>query len=190
MERVLIVSGGDRAGQVLRELLRLTGLSDTVFAGSGSDARRFLLDEGFDLMVVNAPLPDEFGHELAMMAAEEGTGVILTVKADIADDVSLKVEDAGVFVLEKPINRQVFFQSVKLMAAAQKRIRALRADNQKLRQRMEEMRTIGQAKCLLAQHEGLSEALAHRTIEKQAMDRRLSKREIAWEIIKRYQDEE
>lgn len=186
IERVLVASGGDKAGGLLQELLRLAGFPAGAFAGSGSDARRLLLEGGFDLVVVNAPLPDELGHELAMMAAEEGAGVILAVKADIADDVSQKVEDAGVFVLEKPLSRQVFFQSIKLMAAAQRRIALLRTENEKLRRRLEELRLVDRAKCLLIQHQGLSESEAHRLIEKQAMDRRLSRREIAWEIIERF----
>lgn len=58
-------------------------------AMAGSEARRALVDGEFDLVLVNTPLPDEFGHELAQLAAGETTaGVILLAKAEIADSVA------------------------------------------------------------------------------------------------------
>ena len=78
MESVLIVSAGDKARQVLLELARLSGLCSSASVTSCSDARRLLLESGFDLIIINTPLPDEFGHDFAVMAAESsGAGVIL-----------------------------------------------------------------------------------------------------------------
>lgn len=189
MESALIVSGGDKAGQVLQELVRLSGLSTSAAVGSGSDARRLLLESAFDLIIINTPLPDEFGHELAVTASmENGAGVILVVRADMADDVAQRVEDAGVFVVEKPLNRQLFFQSVKLLSAARRRMQGLKKENVKLKHKIEEIRLVDRAKCLLIQHQGLSEPLAHRYIEKQAMDRRLSRLDIAKEILDSYEE--
>ena len=55
-----------------------------------------------------------------------------------------------------------------------------------LEERMREIRTVNRAKWLLISERGMSEAEAHRWIEKQAMDRCISKREVADEIIKTY----
>ncbi|MDD6032115.1 MAG: ANTAR domain-containing protein [Oscillospiraceae bacterium] len=189
MESVLIVSAGDKARQVLLELARLSGLCSSASVTSCSDARRLLLESGFDLIIINTPLPDEFGHDFAVMAAESsGAGVILVVKAEMADEISQKVEDAGVFVVEKPINRQMFFQSVKLVGAARRRLQGLKNENVKLKHKIEEIRMVDRAKCLLIQHQNLTEAQAHRYIEKQAMDRRLSRREIAQSILDTYEE--
>ena len=51
---------------------------------------------------------------------------------------------------------------------------------------MEEIRRMNQAKWLLIEKQNMSEAEAHRYIEKEAMDTRRSKRDVACNIIARY----
>ena len=51
---------------------------------------------------------------------------------------------------------------------------------------MEEIRAVNRAKWLLISEINMDEPEAHRYIEKQAMDRCVSKKEIAEEIIKTY----
>ena len=58
--------------------------------------------------------------------------------------------------------------------------------NWKMQQKLKDIRIVDKAKCLLIQYEGMTEEDAHRRIEKQAMDRRLPKREIAEEILASY----
>ena len=57
---------------------------------------------------------------------------------------------------------------------------------EKVEQRIEDIRIVNRAKCLLIQYTRLTEEEAHRFIEKQAMDRRLTKREIAEEILRQH----
>ena len=52
---------------------------------------------------------------------------------------------------------------------------------------MEEIRLVNRAKWILIEQLKMTEAEAHRFIEKQAMDRCSAKREIALGIIKTYQ---
>ena len=56
-----------------------------------------------------------------------------------------------------------------------------------IEEKMMEIRTVNRAKWLLIDHEGMTEAEAHRFIEKQAMDRCVTRRAIADQIIARYQ---
>ena len=50
----------------------------------------------------------------------------------------------------------------------------------------QERKIIGDAKQLLMERNHLSEEEAHRYVEKQAMDRRLSRRRVAEEILEQY----
>ena len=59
---------------------------------------------------------------------------------------------------------------------------ALRQENADLLRRMDALRTIDRAKYLLMQYLGMSEAQAHRYIERQAMNLRVSKKVIAEHI--------
>ena len=72
------------------------------------------------------------------------------------------------------------------MYAMQERFRMLEKKTVTLEEKMDEIRTVNHAKWVLINHMKMSEDEAHRYIEKQAMDTRKSKREIAEGIIKTY----
>ena len=147
-----------------------------------------LLEAEYDLVVVNAPLTDEFGHELALSAAESSAaGVILIVKSELADELSARVEDVGVFVVPKPVSRPFFYQAVRLAQASHRRVLGLRTENVRLQSKIEEIRLVDRAKCALIQYLNMTEPQAHRYIEKQAMDLRLTRRQVAENIVKTYE---
>lgn len=95
--------------------------------------------------------------------------------------------EAGVLVAAKPLNPQLFQQTVQLAAATRNRLLLVSRENEKLHQKLEELRLVDRAKCLLIEHERLTEGEAHRAIEKQAMDARLSRAKIAKQILERYE---
>ena len=64
---------------------------------------------------------------------------------------------------------------------------SLKAENRTLQERIEELRLIDRAKCVLIQRLGLSESQAHRYIEKQAMDRRLTRAEVSRSLLQTYE---
>lgn len=188
MKSVLLVSSSDRGKDFLSELLRAHDFSEITTVKSGSEARRLLNQKDFELVVINAPLKDESGEDLSLMVTDTlMAGVILIVKSEIADDVSAKVENNGVFVLPKPLSRSIFSQALKLMAATRIRLLGLRNENAQLHQKVEDIRLVDRAKCALIQFLNFNEQQAHRYIEKQAMDRRISKREVAKDILNTYE---
>ena len=63
MGRALIVSAGASSNEYIAARLAEMGYARPVILPSGAEARRRMPDADFDLIVVNAPLPDEFGHE-------------------------------------------------------------------------------------------------------------------------------
>lgn len=188
MESALVVSSGEKGRDMVSELLARCAFQSITAASSGSEARRLLLETDFDLVVINSPLSDEFGGELAQQAAMDTTsGVIMLVRTELAEEVAAKVEDYGVFVVPKPVSRQFFYQSLKLVRASRARMLGLRAENVKLQQKIEEIRLVDRAKCALIQYLKMDEAQAHRYIEKQAMDLRITRRRVAQAIINTYE---
>ncbi|MCI8497414.1 MAG: ANTAR domain-containing protein [Clostridiales bacterium] len=188
MDRVLLACSTEKIGGSLTEFLKSAGYLSVTVAGSGSEARRLIAEGDYDLIVVNAPLSDEFGHELSLMVTEStSSGVILLVKAEIADDVSARVESEGVLVLPKPIVRAMFYQALRFVTASRQRILGLKKENDKLQHKIEEIRLVDRAKCVLIQVLKLTEQQAHRYIEKQAMDRRCTRGEVAEEVLKTYE---
>ena len=81
--RALLALGGEKYRPQWERLLRENGFSQVEAASSGGEARRLLLAGDWDLLLIAAPLPDEFGHDLATDAAEQGLPVLLSVKAEL-----------------------------------------------------------------------------------------------------------
>lgn len=186
---VLVVSANPKTQQLFQELLPQNSFAPILTVSTVGEAKRLLVDRGFDIVVINSPLPDDFGVQFAMELAEDkGCGVLLFVKPEIQEAVSLKVEDFGILTLPKPVNRQMIFQSMKLLLATQQRIRALEQKASTLQSKMEEIRLVNRAKLLLMEHQGMSEAQAHRYIEKHAMDTCVKRRVVAEEIIRDYEN--
>ena len=87
---------------------------------------------------------------------------------------------------QAPVSKALFLQAVKLSMAAQRRMRGLQHENDRLQQKIQEIRLVDRAKCLLIEHENMAEGQAHRYIEKQAMDQRKTRGEVARDVLRRY----
>ena len=74
-----------------------------------------------------------------------------------------------------------------MLQATRARMMNVMKEYSKLQTKIEEARLVNRAKCILIQYLKLTEPQAHRYIEKQAMDQRLSKTEVAQNILKTYE---
>ena len=188
MENILIVSSSRKGMDFFTEVLSQNSYGGIVTATNGGEARRLLIERDFDLCIINAPLIDEFGEEFARNIVSTGIGqAILIVKADIYDEISEKVEIDGVITISKPMNRTIFWSALKIANATYNKICQLKRENNKLLQKIEDIRMIDRAKCILIQYLNMTESEAHRYIEKQAMDMRATKRTIAEGILQTYE---
>ncbi len=189
METALIVSGTDTGVKALFALLGDLHLRDIQFAMNGGEARRRLVSRNYDLVVINTPLRDEFGGDLACHIAETTVaGVVLLVKAEHVAEINAKVEPSGVFVLEKPVSRSMFQYTMRMMVAMEQRLQILKRENLRLQNKIEETRMVNRAKLVLMECLKMSEENAHYYIEHQAMNMRCTKMEIAQSIIRTYKN--
>ena len=157
------------------------------FAPSVSLAKQAAAQRDFDFVIINAPLPDDFGVRFAIdLCTAKGTVVLLLVKAELHDDIYDKVSRHGVFTLSKPTSRATFLQALSWMASARERLRKFEKNNLSIEEKMKEIQLTNRAKWLLIRELQMDEPQAHRYIEKQAMDRCVPKRLVAEEIIKTY----
>ena len=184
--RVLIAGANDRTFDSLRELLPPDSYEAPLRAGSAGEAKRMLLETDVDLVILNAPLRDEFGTQLALNLAQDNLCVLMLVPAESFDAVCYKVEDEGILTLSKPVSRSGLLGAIKLLTAMRGKLRKLDRQNQALQEKMQDIRTVNRAKWLLIEIKRMTENEAHYYIEKQAMDMRLSRREVAENIIRTY----
>lgn len=167
----------------------VTGLfADEVACARGADARRQLSSDAFDLIVINAPLADEYGSDLAVYAAEKtSAGILLFVSAQEYGPIETKVSSSGVIVVAKPCSVAFAAQYAKVALATEARMAAMKRTIANLQKKIAEVKIVERAKCALAVRRGMSEEDAHRYIEKSAMDSRMSRMEVAEEILRKFE---
>jgi len=188
MESALIVSSTEGSISYFAEMLNDISCEQIVVQRSCGEARRTLLMRDFDVVIINAPLRDESGENLSRHIAAKGISqVILVVKSEYFEAVSAVCEDDGVLTIAKPMNKNLFWSTLKLAQASQRRFMRVQSENNKLKQKIEDIRIIDRAKCTLISYLNMSEQEAHKYIEKQAMDMRQTRREIAEGILRTYE---
>lgn len=186
MERVLLVAGGQKGRETLMACLRDYPLSEIVSVCTGKEAWRQMTSQSFSLAVILSPLPDGTGYDLARMAAESTAGVLLLARPDTAAEITVPMTESGILVLPLPFGRKAFRDAVTMMLVVHRRLSAAVPQAERLQQKIREIRLVDRAKCLLIQYGGMSEEEAHRAIEKQAMDRQVTRVNIAEEILQSY----
>lgn len=187
MGRALIVSAGASSNEYISARLTELGYTRPLIVPSGAEARRRMLESDFELIVVNSPLPDEFGHELCATAVEKtDAGVVLLVKAAAAEQLLTPMSEQGVLLVSKPFSNTLFLQAIHMASASNHRLQFLRQENNRMQEKLAQVRLVSRAKCCLIQHEQMTEMDAHRYIEKTAMDTRRDRTEVAQDILDSY----
>ena len=81
----------------------------------------------------------------------------------------------------------MFSTALDWMDSARERLRKFEKKTLSFEEKMQEIRLVNRAKWLLISELKMEEPQAHRYIEKQAMDRCITRKEVAEEIINTYQ---
>ena len=187
-QSVLIVCSNDKSTDFIRLTLNSSDYIPIETTANAGEAKRRLSEKDFDVVIINTPLKDEFGVDLAVDINEKYyCGTMLLVKNDIYEQIAYKTEDFGIFCVSKPITKEFFLRAVRLVSATRNRIKSIEIKTENLKEKMNEIRLVNRAKLLLIEKLSMTEKDAHRHIEKQAMDLCLKKSEIAKRIIITYE---
>lgn len=181
---MLLVSSTDTLAATFAQLLPESRYSPIHTASSISSAKRMLAEKAYDFIIINTPLPDDFGTQFAIdTCLTRQSAVLLLVKNDIHDSIHDKAAEYGVFTLPKPTAKPTILQALNWMESARERLRQFEKKSISLEEKMAEIRLVNKAKWILISELKMSESEAHHYIEKQAMDRCSAKKIIAEEII-------
>lgn len=189
MKKALVISSSQQSAASLSELLRSEFYTQISVADNSKIAKRLVENDEFDLICINAPLADETGIELSEYFANVTRAcVVIIVPQKNADDVNDSLMEKGVLVIAKPVNKHLFHHFLQFTECFKMRMLSVNEENEKLRHMVEDMKIINRAKLLLISCLNMSEQQAHRYLEKQAMDLRMSKLQIAKQVIKTYEN--
>lgn len=184
---VLVVSATESFNNAISPLLSASKHSPTVFVSSITAAKQALAERDFDFVIINSPLPDDIGSRFAIdTGSSKETVVLQIVRSELYEEIHDKVGEHGVFVLSKPTSKPTMITALNWLSSARERLRTTEKKTLSIEDKMEEIRIVNRAKWLLISELKFDEPEAHRYIGKQAMNRCVSKRVIAEEIIKTY----
>ena len=184
---VLVVTASKSFRSSAAELLSETRCAPVQFVSDISAAKRAVAETPFDFVIVNAPLPDDAGIRFALDVSDQKNAVVLLLlPPDLYAESSDRAISHGVFLLSKPISKNGFLTAIGWLSSARELVRKSEQKVLSVDEKMKEIRIVNRAKWLLIEHRHLSETDAHRTIEKQAMDRCVTRLTVAQEIIDLY----
>lgn len=159
-----------------------------VVCSTAAEARRASLCRPFDLFVIYSGLIDEQGNELAIAIADANDcGGIYIGDSIRTERIEDELNNCGVITMSLPITKSQLLEAVRLILVSNARVRLLKAKNEELSSKLEDIKYVSRAKIVLMRTLGYSEEQSHKYIEKRAMELRQPRRKIAIEIINTYE---
>ena len=186
LNNILIISTTENSSSEIQDLLSMNYDCNIVLCDDKNAAQNNIGKDEFDLCIIDMQNDDE-GVELAAgLVSNTLAGVIV-----LCDKTSFELESAiekfGIIIINKPIDDRLFLQSVKLAKAMKARLELYHRENLQLKNKINELRIVDRAKSVLMQYLNMTEAQAHHFIVKQAMNMRMTKAQIAQNILKTYE---
>lgn len=185
MEHVLIISGSQGAGASLARLVQDRFRCKPGVVESAYQARMALeKSPSCELAVINAPLIDESGVDLAKYVTQKtSASCILLIKQETAEQLGDLTDRHQVILMGKPLNKDYLYQVLQTIDITLRRALCIYEENQRLGEKIKDIQTIDRAKFMMMQYQGMTESEAHAYLEKYAMNKRKRKTIAALEII-------
>lgn len=188
MKKILLCAGSEKNIEALSSLIQSFIKAEISVVLSAAEARSYIEnDNNTDLIIINTPLKDEQGVDMAVRTGEKGSVPVLLITGEETFRRSGDlIKQCGVAVLCRPADKKTFCTAVDMLLTAGTVMRRLSNETEALRESLEEIKLVNRAKAMLISNLKMTEAQAHRYIEKQAMDLRKSRKVIAQNVLKTY----
>ena len=182
--RVLVAEDEALIRMDLVEMLSDLGYEVIGEAADGESAIRLAEQLRPDVVMMDVKMPVLDGITAAERIAEQQIAPVVMLTAFSQRELVDRATAAGVMAyLVKPFNQVDLAPAIDVAVARYNQFVTLTHEVADLGERLETRKKVDRAKALLQKVYGLSEADAFRWLQKSAMDRRLSMREVADVVI-------
>ena len=168
----------------LKEMLEEEGY---VVAGEAADGEAAIsLTESLrpDLVILDIKMPVLDGITAAGRIAAAHLAPVVLLTAFSQRELVERARDAGAMAyLVKPFTKADLVPAIEIAASRFQEISALESEVSNLRDRLEVRKLLDRAKGILQAERGITEAEAFRWIQKTSMDRRMTMRAVAAELL-------
>jgi response regulator NasT len=183
MKIALIVDDEPLIRRQVSKVLADYGFDDLYEAADGSQAVALAATHRPLLTVMDVSMPVMDGIEAADKMNRNPSGAIVLLTGTVDHDTVVRAQDAGVHqYLMKPFKEEQLKISVDLAVHQFIELSNLRDKVDALKETLETRKLVDRAKGVLI-NKGMKEPDAHRKIQKLAMDKRKSLREVAEAIL-------
>ena len=185
--RVLIAEDEALIRLDLKEMLEEEGYDVVAEAGDGAAAVSLADELKPDLVILDVKMPVLDGISAAEQIARKRIAPVVILTAFSQRDLVEKAREAGAMAyLVKPFQKQDLLPAIEIAGGRFRDLQGLENEVGTLTDRLEARKVVDRAKGLLQEHEGMTEPAAFRWIQKTAMQRRVTMRVVATQVIDRY----
>lgn len=182
--RVLVAEDESLIRLDLIEMLGEEGYEVVGEAGDGAEAVKLAEELAPDLVVLDVKMPVLDGISAAKRIVEQRIAPVLILTAFSQRDLVDRARDAGAMAyLVKPFTRADLVPAIEMALSRHDQLTQLEQEVSDLNERLETRKLVERAKGVLESRFGLSEPDAFRWIQKAAMDKRTTMREVAQVVI-------
>jgi len=168
----------------LKEMLEEEGY---VVAGEASDGEAAVkLAESLrpNLVIMDIKMPGLDGISAAERITSDHVAPVVILTAFSQRDLVMRAKDAGAMAfLVKPFTKAELIPAIEIAVSRYAEVAALEGEVANLKDRLEVRKLLDRAKGLLQAERGVTEAEAFRWIQKSSMDRRMTMRAVAEEVL-------
>lgn len=182
--RVLVAEDESLIRLDLIEMLGEEGYDVVGEAADGASAVRLAEEHRPDLVVMDVKMPVLDGISAAARIVEQRIAPVLILTAFSQRDLVERAREAGAMAyLVKPFSKADLVPAIEMALSRHEEITQLENEVADLNDRLETRKLVDRAKGVLQTKYGLSEPDAFRWIQKAAMDKRTSMRDVAKVVL-------
>lgn len=184
MRSVLIADDELIIRMSLKNKLQELGFDEIMECGDGETAVSMALSRLPDIAILDVSMPKKDGITAAREIRQKLKIPIMLLTASHDPDTVKRAKQAGIAAfLVKPLREQDLWPAIELAFAHAAEVETLKEQVEDLKDTLESRKVIEKAKGVLMKTQGLSEPEAFRKMQKLAMDKRKSLRQIAEAIL-------
>ncbi len=187
--RVLIAEDEALIRLDLKEMLEEEGFEVVAEVADGASAVRLTRELKPDLVILDIKMPVMDGIQAAEEIAAERLAAVLILTAFSQRELVEKARRAGAMAyLVKPFQKHDLLPAVEIAAGRFREMSGLESQVDDLQGRLEARKLVERAKGCLQETQGMTESEAFRWIQQQAMQRRVTMRAVAEQVLAEFGD--